>query len=361
MTVALYANTPYQLMNCISYVYNNVEDSYGNSDLYIMFNEKYADDIKIKLSNTNLFNHIYTIPVCSKLSHGATYYFKSLIYILYPKILFTKVLGDSFHLDYTCIMTSHPAPVVASLARLSKKAYIYYYDDGIGSYYGELIRSYKSNILRYFMKIINLNIDLFVPRRIYINSEKFCCSKYTNINKMPAIISCIPILDEVFSYKPSYNYASKIIFLTTIMTKNGRREYEQIEFDIFKFLMRKCSGSFLIRKHPRDMHVYKREHVDLVNNLWELEAYHSIGSESVLISYFSTAQFTPKILFNKEPALFFLYGLFRDYIGSEMASIYDQLVGKLVDVYNDKQKVIIIENIEQLRLILEKLRKAFAQ
>ena len=59
----------------------------------------------------------------------------------------------------------------------------------------------------------------------------------------------------------------------------------------------------------------------------------------MLISYFSTACLVPKLLFNKEPYLVFLYGICNS--APESISVF---IEKFRDLYSDSSKIAIISN-----------------
>ena len=66
--------------------------------------------------------------------------------------------------------------------------------------------------------------------------------------------------------------------------------------------------------------------------------------------FFSTALFTPKMLYNKEPYLIFLYKI----LGIELFNA-NKLIRNLKSTYSNPEKIMLVENIEELFEIVSKL------
>ena len=64
MRVAFYVDSSYQLLNCINFVWNNTEQSKGNTDLYLGNGEtvfKSYHNLIPMLQSSNLFSNIFLI------------------------------------------------------------------------------------------------------------------------------------------------------------------------------------------------------------------------------------------------------------------------------------------------------------
>ena len=68
---------------------------------------------------------------------------------------------------------------------------------------------------------------------------------------------------------------------------------------------------------------------------------------SLWIGAFSTAQFTPKMMFDREPTLVFLYKLY----GCQFNNA-DELVERIRASYRDPQKVLVPQTKEEFNAIL---------
>ena len=72
-----------------------------------------------------------------------------------------------------------------------------------------------------------------------------------------------------------------------------------------------------------------------------------------LLSDYSTALFTPKLLYGKEPKVIFLYRLIHPDCPLEKMENYNIMYEYLLDLYENKAYVMRPENIEELLLCLE--------
>ncbi len=123
-----------------------------------------------------------------------------------------------------------------------------------------------------------------------------------------------------------------------------------IEFDILNTIAQNSRDDLIVRVHPRQKaEIYKEYFRDEINNLWELECEKQITDEHILISAFSTAQVMPKLLGGKEPTIIFLFKIFGCYDDCM------KIVEKMVNMYQNKEKIYIPESINELERIIKKL------
>ena len=78
---------------------------------------------------------------------------------------------------------------------------------------------------------------------------------------------------------------------------------------------------------------------------WELICSKEINDNTVLIGVFSTAQFSPKELYNIEPYIIFLYKIIKP-VGIDIKAI-DEMTALLKNTYRNKTKIIIPNNIDE--------------
>jgi hypothetical protein len=114
------------------------------------------------------------------------------------------------------------------------------------------------------------------------------------------------------------------------------------------------SSSFVYRVHPIEKienSFYKNFcKLDKYQNMWEIECQNSITSDHILMSFFSTASFTPKLLYGKEPYLIFLDRLTGyDFLNS------DNLIRGLKSLYKNPKKIMQPKSVDELFEIIENL------
>jgi hypothetical protein len=90
--------------------------------------------------------------------------------------------------------------------------------------------------------------------------------------------------------------------------------------------------------------------------MWELISLLELSSNHVLISWFSTAQFTPNMLHRKEPWVIFLYEIFRDGVSEESYKEMIKLTNILKMNYTNKHKIIVPNSVESLKNELSNIK-----
>ena len=77
--------------------------------------------------------------------------------------------------------------------------------------------------------------------------------------------------------------------------------------------------------------------MDTVNNMWELECINTITDKHILVSFFSTVQFSPKMIANKQPYVIFLYKLFLSNLDGLEIPGFEEMIQQLKDKYVHKR------------------------
>jgi hypothetical protein len=103
----------------------------------------------------------------------------------------------------------------------------------------------------------------------------------------------------------------------------------------------------IYRPHPNEDTLWamesRRSAANFLELSWELGVAPYLNSHDILISYFSSACFVPKVLFGREPTLIFLYKLFdEEFLGAEV------FIEKFRTLYTLDNKVIVPESLNQL-------------
>lgn len=354
--------TPYQIFNAINFIENDKEGTKGTSDIYIYDNFKNAYEITERLKTTKIFDHVFFYNKVNEIKPKSISRLRTLIYIIFPKIYFQQVFTKK---DYAEFRKKHYEKIIQCSDGLFMNVFHNYVrntenlllEDGLYSYHGNMKRD-RTNI---FYKLSNHlifkhNLDLNA-KKIYVNSSQLCKSDSAEkICQLPVLEKeggVIKKLEYIFRYAENTKYKQfRFIYLTTPFTEmKGMSEIKNNFFNekqIIEMLLER--NEIFLRIHPRqDEKDYKKYLIDKNNNLWELECLHQISADNVIISFFSTAQFTPKLLFDKEPYIIFLYKIFVNKLKGE------ELINELKDMYNNKNKIYIPNNVEELKIIMDNL------
>ena len=359
-------SSQYTIFNSINAVLNNVEECKSNADIVIFQRTEDIRNISERIKESRIFGNVYDFPFINNLNAVSL-----LMLFVFPRFFLSKLcLTDKS----ICLMENHynvlvsQSQLYASLfRRINKNAEVYFIEDGLSSYTsGTVDPLRRSAYFRLANKIFfhgtllsEVKIQLLYDPEMYLGD-------IGNIKKLPKRKSENNIFyNQIFEYRDNALYNShKFVYLGTPyyglkkLMLNPNDAIDDLE-DKCRFIVDSAmkvpkKTNFIYRAHPIeniDEDYYKEFcEFDICNNMWEIECQNTITDNHILVSFFSTASFTPKMLYGKEPYVIFLYKI----LGVEFFNA-DELVCSLQSTYSNPQKVILVENLDELVAIIEKL------
>lgn len=161
------------------------------------------------------------------------------------------------------------------------------------------------------------------------------------------------IMNRVFSYDPYVINERSVFLYSPFQTIEFAEKSHQI---VHKIIANYGIDKLLFKDHPRvpavgydGIRKYPREK----ETLWECVSMNNDCSNKVLISVISTSMYIPKLLFNQEPILVFLFRLIPAFSNEKRAKSFYEFVLRLRSLYSDPSKVIIPETEEELFAYLD--------
>lgn len=348
--------TPYQIFNAVNFVVNDIEDSKGNSDIYIYHDFFGAAQLSENLKKSGVFNQVYDVEVYDKKRKIWYSKLNKIKRLLFPLATVKRYLLADIDVrkrGYEILIIAGNNLFSVNLYNCIKNLRVYFIDDGIASYFGDMRSRDITFLYRIFNKLFHRGPLSYKVEKLYINNKSACQATICdNIIQLPSVYAngkVMKKLKEIFSYTENDLYLNKrYIYLTQPFYETAVGEKAR---KIEKTIINSVKEEVVVRVHPRqDANEYKEYFTDNISNQWELESGEQITDENVLIGTFSTAQFTPKLLFGKEPRVIFTYKLY----GLE-SNDYEESIERLRSLYNNPLKVIVIENLEELQVILKGL------
>ncbi len=300
-----YCDTGYQIFTVLNLL-DQLHLETG-ADLVIYGQFAKADTLYNHLKDAHIFENIYFIKPYRKKSKWG-----ELSELLWAKHSVRKRIPEfqlkKYDIFYAAILDTNIS--LALYCTINFTSFIVF-DDGTGSYHGNIIEDYISRKRRMVMRFscskrkMNFAVDKF-----YLYSPTLSKSTIdSNFEKID--VSRSTIIDDVFNYVHNNMYKKEYVFLDqpSLFKSKEMDEYDEHTRDILsKYLIDKM----VVRKHPR-----KRETIfsvfptDSVQNQWELECCRQLTDAHVLISVFSTASFQARILAGKRCHLILLFELYR--------------------------------------------------
>lgn len=358
MKFALMAQTMNQLVNMIKFTYFNCEGSRSNSILYIsdkvikdknnimpLIEKGIVEDCfiyrDINYSNNKFVSKINTLKLLSD-KHA------------FRKMLIEKETGNEF--DVVVVPSVSLESQIFWVEFSHKKLYIV--EDGLGSVTGDIVHDGMKNLRRfaYRLQYGDLHLDkLYMNKLIFNNSTsntEFC--ELPGDNNDPEFLS---LLEDIFKNKnkgTTYQKGDTIYLQQPVTLWDS--SYLEIENKILETANLNCRR-LIIRCHPLTINNprIKGLEYDNENSSWELLCPKILDNNSILMGVFSTAQFSPKQLYDLEPYMIFLYNIITptniDF--SEMTDMID----KLKQSYQHPEKIIVPASLDELQEDLLYLNK----
>ena len=364
--IAIVCETPFQLLNYLNFFTMGEEYQKADKDLFIL-EENIEPSVVCAVKEKRIFNQVVTYKYTSyddwgnqrpsKINGIISVVYKAWRMVL-PKKYIKKICGNKNNEDeyYNYLFCSFPTPIAVAFTMQFPKIKIVLFDDGIGTYIGgiSLPKSPKRDIL-YWLK--GTESPWSKIRYLYVNNVDYCQNINSYIIKqIPAIRNAesaiVSQINDIFGYKPCELYnENKIIFFTQPLSKDEKHLcIDAVVIQVLETLGEGC----VVRKHPRQSRYMAISiPIDESGGLWELICSRQIEESHVLIGCFSTAQFSPKFLYDKEPWVVVTYKLYDGLFDEKAAGRMDKMVQTLKDTYEDKQKIIVAASEEDL---CEKMR-----
>ena len=357
--IAIFADTPLHVMNSLNLVWHNVENTKGNCDFFIHKQFSGYNNLITSLENSNLFKNVYAcnIPIKREEKKTEHAYLRTLE-LFFPNRFLKKWTGGlDLRNKYDVLLMPAPLRFTVALYDLNRKADVWFYEDGTANYYGNILEMYGPKSKHLLKVLFNKGHETINPSRMYVNNVELCYRPVKwEIMPLPSIANnndeFIKLLRKWFSGQNGEPRRKQITYLSApIEIKKEETILKSVLTPLLSF-----HNQVEVRPHPREE---KREYYGLsvAHNdvLWELMCATNVDETSVLISDYSTAQFMPKLLFNKEPYLVFTYRMYKSIREGNILRKIDKMVNKFVQSYNHPEKIFVVSSCEEYIKALMKI------
>lgn len=356
--------TPFQILNAINYKMNYAPKE--EMDVFVCKKFNSAEEIACRLEKLPYIHKVYLVENLDYDSlNGIRGKVKILKDLIFPKKTVEKCIGENIKLnklEYSYILSSGYLNFNILFNNCFNKRGVpsYFFDDGIESYLKTNTVNTYSNVYKVFSKVTGNGGVNLKPRKLYVYAPEFVDSKlcYEEILKLPSICqlnqSIKSDLNYVFDYslvEANYNYLIFDQLGTGDFKNNMLVEIQECVLEGISSII--PSEDLIIKMHPRATKpIYGEQYRTFATTApWEIFLMNMEVGEKVLISLTSTACLTPRMIFDSEPQVIFLYKLF----GIENSEAIEEFIYRVKNGYNEPSKVQIPENIEELKAIIKKI------
>ena len=355
MNIAIFCNTPYQLMCAMNYTYHFKEKGCGRADLYLGDNFSGFDKVYERVHKIDLFDNIYAYHP-KKRKGSIISNVERFLNIISPKRCLNSFLREPNvyqNKKYDKILTSIASYIAVAMIFTFPEAEVEYYDDGTGSYARELSLCMISRIAITINRLLGRDMNRIVPNKIFLNCPELASNEIrAKVHPLPSLREVSEELRELFRFVWDYQndgYYKKHRLIALFSTNDTNDSgLDAFQGDACKYL-KDISENYLIRLHPRqNSDEYADYSLDERRDMWELVCADQLTEDNVLLAHYSTAQITPKMLHNNEPVLIFAYKAYSAGKLQERIQQVQETVDRLKASYRNKDRVIVPETPEEL-------------
>lgn len=368
MKLAIFCNTPYQLFVASCYVAGHCKNG-DTCDLYVdIDNSKQNKELADALAEQKAFSRIYILRRIASKQNTIKRNISKVRSYLQPRWMFTEsVEGGKIPSEdaYDAVLISHFGAMALWFVYSFPKAKIYFYEDGLGSYLREQRNIMTSSVDRFFQKLTGRGAEKIEPEKLLLFCPDFYEGRYRNCTeKIPNTYDNADaerLVSNIFVQNDTAEYSQYPFIYLGQPSDDHDNERKQKTIECEKQMVgcieKTIGKDILVRPHPRqDAKFYEPLKTDTKGSSWETSCVARLTEKSVLIGRYSTAQFTPKLLCGKEPVLIFTNSLYPPEDEEKRKNI-EELISRIKRIYNDKEKVICPQSMDEFERILMDLRE----
>lgn len=351
--------TPYQLMGAISIAQS--KDIKG--DLYVFGMFSGYDEIAERIKDYNIFREV--IPVdCSRFRSLPTSRYLFHMFNYHREVLYFLPSHISYDIMYISSRAHVKLLMRHELEHRNPKMRYVMFEDGLGTYSADSHVLNSSKLRRIIEKI--LGWDTFKPGLTVMmatHPELVTLSKKMSgisIEKMPSFrwsSENRKMLLDIFSVN-NMNFINERVILFDV-TRGTYKEDLGVNVGLLDKCYQLMSNNFgydsvVCKPHPRSKTKTEASVKEYQQKGVPIEILYASMDDldsRILVGTFSTALFTPKMMFDKEPIVICLYKMV--WPGNhELPPLYE----KLCNMYQHRERIIAPKNIEELKVFLARTR-----
>ncbi len=352
MRYLYYCNSAYQLINILNLHWHRQNAGFEDiknysADLIVMKAFYGAEKLAKIVEHSHVFNEVYALDKAEDNS-GIMHLFKTSQDILFPKGYLKAKYGlNADKLKYDVLTVPKFARIIAAIWQLNENCSLQLYEDGLATYFFDLdLLVPRSKSYKLLYKRSNHGRDFLDFTDLYLVAPKLF------IGKCADKVRQLPDFDKGYLNQLKEDFREFAGFEDEM--DKDILWFSQSMYDDHEVLdrLKEYRNDVLYCPHPRYPDANKDFQTAKSGQIWEIKALNMDEiDDTCLVSINSTALFNPKLLFDEEPYLIFVYKLvklFYDY------SLFEETILRFREEYRDKEKVMIPETVEELDACLKK-------
>lgn len=358
---AYFCDTPLQTLNVLNLRLHQMEEEPQSQAELIMVDQfRTANKLFDGIKKSGLFREAYLLPQedRQKCTSSLRRHIGVTVDFLLPKQLLQRHGLDVQCIQnrYTTIYGAVLTHFLSALHKLNPQADFILYEDGTGSYSGNVVNKGSKKIYRAISSLIHAGAYAVQPKALYLNNpDAYKAEAICEIRQMPRMSDqLLRLAESVFGYQEdTADQNRKIIWLS--QPSDGVPESYALKQKMADAL-KPFADQVLVRLHPRDkeLELYEAFSLDKGENMWELVLLNQRMDDRALMAYYSTAQINPKLLYDQEPYLIFMYH-YAGYQSPVPTDDIDRMIENIRSLYRQPEKIFVPETKDELTAVLDKL------
>lgn len=351
-------STPYQILTAINMKLSGILSD--DCDLLVFNYFKDARSIAESIRHVNIFDDVKvsdTKIFLDKCLNGRYQrYFWNFYYISTCR-RFTEKYGYLKEYDRVLYSFIDPSVVIMSKYYSKRNPNVEYvaFEDGLSDYYNSQVVMKPR-----WARIFNISDSVYKRKNIYMYSPNLAPSpngKY-KILKLPSpseSSELIKILNEVFSFPCEECITQRVIYFDQLPhARVGANDDFNIK--VSDILFRICKQDVLVKVHPRrENNIYADKGLlcfPYQSVPFELCCLNMNIEQKIFITNISSACFMPKIIFDEEPTIVFLFDIEHD---ENKDTAVKSFLERFKNAYRNKDRLFFAKSFDEVEAILVKI------
>lgn len=347
-------STPYQILIAVSILHH-----FGYCADVVILNEfSDAKDVADQLSKLKIFNKIYLFPE----KNGA---FDKLNFLQKNRII-KRDFSDNVAYDNVFCSNARSSCALSILACIygnNPSAQLYRFEDGTITYSDAhfMSVSFMTKLKLFLIGSLGVAKQLALFKLICFDNSIVLpeVSKDHEVIRIPqqTIGECKNKYNEIFKYHERVSKFDEKVIIFDVMPYSAESKNRKIA-ECYALINETFKGNVIYKKHPRD----SRKLPNDVKSIYartpsELLCMNEDVENKVMIAESSTAVVSPKLMFDQEPCVILLYLI----ITGGKRDGYVDFFENVKKMYRDPDKFMIPSDMEELRTMLESVKKQLGQ
>ena len=363
MSQACFAcTTPYQIMGAVSIV----SASKITADLLVFGMFDGYESLASAIRETGLFSAVITVAPDRYRAPGRT---GAVRQMAAARAVTGSFLPEEkvYDLYYSSSRAHIKNILLHELIRRNPELKIIIYDDGMGTYAGDSHVLNTTNLRKKAEHL--LGWDLYRPERteylvyepaLFTAPEGYSACPVRQMPKPGNRRETMRIISDIFHVTPQDEIGERVIIFDPLRGKEREKILPQIDSCYREVVSAFGRENVIIKPHPRsasrpdaDAKIYTRTGIPMEALYARMEDLN----DRILVTYASTAVYTPRMLFAKEPRVIALFRITDGDGHSEWHTQYEKFRG----MYSDQEKMTAPGTMEELKQLLHRADPGNAQ